>query len=241
MDAPPHLGATLFESQTMKPNLQPSEEQVEMFRRWAACGKELRRLSNVIDNFELPPLTAKTARDYLAAYLPHDFDIDTDDLLIQITSLRRIMEQNESNPAETVASLTEGLLSAGLDRTESSDWLNELAPSIETFLDSEFFRIFSKSTKLAYDYASVASDVRIVTDARPVYSKDLESLSGVIVSHVLRLDFQSSEQSQTISIALDHDDLMGLYLECERAIQKANTLVKCLGAGTVIKAAIAGG
>ncbi len=227
------------EGKTMKPVLAPSSDQVETFRMMTEFGKDLLKLSESIDDFEFPPLTPKIAEDHLAAKLA-ETEIDKETLLIQVAGLHRVMEQADSNEEDIVDSLSAALDVANWKDGEKQNWNEFVAPAIEKLLTSEFFRIFSKSSRLSYDYAMLAADLRVITDVRPIFSKDVDSISGMIVSFVLRIDHQNADQPHTLSVALDLNDVIGLYNECERAIRKAETLVKCMDKGGAVYTAIAG-
>ncbi|MFN7840589.1 MAG: hypothetical protein ACK506_07025 [Pirellula sp.] len=49
-------------------------------------------------------------------------------------------------------------------------------------------------------------------------------IDGVVVAHVLRLEYENSGNQQTMSIVMDHLDVKKLREACDRAIQKAETV-----------------
>jgi hypothetical protein len=96
-------------------------------------------------------------------------------------------------------------------------------------LDSQLFAITSKAAKLAYDFASLLRNARVITDARPVFSNETDAepdIVGMVVSHVLRLDYENADQQHSLSIVMDQLDVQKLRDACDRALLKASAIEK---------------
>ena len=84
-------------------------------------------------------------------------------------------------------------------------------------------RLVSTALDLSYDYANLLRRAKILTDIRPLYSKDAGMIEGAVISHTLRLRFDNLENEHQLSIAMDEEDIRKLSQECDRALRKAET------------------
>lgn len=64
-------------------------------------------------------------------------------------------------------------------------------------------------------------DMRIFTDARPVFNEAGDAILQMIITHVLSLDYHSGHDHRVIQFTLDAADLAELTKLCERAARKA--------------------
>ena len=81
----------------------------------------------------------------------------------------------------------------------------------------------STTLDLMYEYENLLQSARVVTDIRPVFSQDATWIEGSVVSHTLRLRYDSTEGDHSISIAVDESDIRELERQCRRALLKAQT------------------
>ena len=75
----------------------------------------------------------------------------------------------------------------------------------------------------AYASDNLLQSTRILTDVRPLFSDDAQSIDGAVVAHTLRLRYDSAGIDHELSLALDSSDLHKLIEDCERALQKEKT------------------
>lgn len=81
----------------------------------------------------------------------------------------------------------------------------------------------AKAIELAYDCDNLLQRTRILTDVRPLFSEDAQSIDGAVVAHTLRLRYDSAGTDYELSVALDSSDLHKLIEDCQRALQKEQT------------------
>jgi hypothetical protein len=86
----------------------------------------------------------------------------------------------------------------------------------------------AKAIELSYDSDNLLQHTRILTDVRPLFSEDAQSIDGAIVAHTLRLRYDSAGVDHELSLALDISDLRRLIEDCERALLKEQTAQKKL-------------
>jgi hypothetical protein len=115
----------------------------------------------------------------------------------------------------------------------------DLAPTVagwdkvEAFLAKTFaldkVRISARALTLFYDTSRHAHDVRILTDARPVFSnRAADDPEGFVIMHTLRFDYYEDNQSRDWYISLDFEDLQDLKKAVDRAIEKQGSLQRFL-------------
>jgi hypothetical protein len=121
-------------------------------------------------------------------------------------------------------SVQEGLAKLNWKPEELARWENS-RPALDRLLNLPSIQATAKAIDLSYDFARVCTETRILTDIRPVFGEEngrKTEIIGTTVTQTLRIDYTSPlGDEQTISIALDVDDVKQLLSSCEEAIQKA--------------------
>lgn len=110
----------------------------------------------------------------------------------------------------------------------AAGWAN-----VKTFLRKalalETVRVSGRAQSLLYDVPRHMHDVRILTDARPVFVKRAEeSPSAFVIIHTMRLDYYEDGQNKDWYLALDFKDLQDLKKAIDRAIEKQSSLQRIL-------------
>lgn len=98
-------------------------------------------------------------------------------------------------------------------------------------------RLVATAIDLSYEYANLFQRARILTDIRPLFDEEGTAIEASVISHTLRLRYDSVDGEHGVSIALDEADIKLLAQQCERALTKARTAreaVSSLGVPTVI-------
>ncbi len=108
------------------------------------------------------------------------------------------------------------------DEDKISEW-NKLKPLFQELFSLPEIWTVVKALDLAYDYTHLLRNIKILTDIRPVYNEEATEILGAVVSHTLRLYYDSSEGTISLSIALDEEDVENLLDSCTRALEKAKT------------------
>lgn len=91
-------------------------------------------------------------------------------------------------------------------------------------LGSRAVRILAKGLPLMWEADRLLVDARVLTDVRPIFSEDAESVEAGLVVHTLRLKIRENERDTTISFSLDDQDLASLRDQCVRALRKSNAV-----------------
>lgn len=170
-----------------------------------------------------PILRAADLREQFAICLGEKKDV-AENIVRQVLSLLGLQRQRNLK----IDDIFEGLL-FGIEHAEKS-WSRDdilawdaVAPAFRDLLVHPRVRVVVKSLDLSFEYANLLQSARIVTDIRPVYDDNFDSpkIEAAVVSYTLRLRYTSSDEDQSLSIALDEDDVVELLRQCQRARTKA--------------------
>jgi hypothetical protein len=85
-----------------------------------------------------------------------------------------------------------------------------------------------KAARLAYAQQALLTDVRIITDLRPVFSAAADSIRRSIVMNHLIIDYVDGGRHKTLSVTLDIEDIDRLHRLSERARKKVATLTEVM-------------
>lgn len=108
--------------------------------------------------------------------------------------------------------------------TENPDFASVWADCEASFFEivnAQSVWLTAKAVSLSYDFANLYRQVRILTDIRPIFDNDGESIKAAVISYTLRLRYDNVEGDHDISIAMDEEDVRRLRDQCERAMRKA--------------------
>lgn len=90
----------------------------------------------------------------------------------------------------------------------------------------------SHARNVLFEQERIFTEARILTDVRPVFSKETD-LEGAVVVHSLRVEYRENRQAKTIFFALDNRDLASL-LEVVKRAQEKDAKLKALIRSTKI-------
>lgn len=219
----------------MELKLQPTQSQIKDLLLLCSI-RDLEEIANSLCSSKETVLTPADARKELARIANKLSPEEQASLFRQAMGLRGIMTRGEFTAENVMQALTTAL--AGIDDFNEyfGFWKEHIEKPLQAILESRFIRIVSKSAGLAYDYAYLLGAARIITDARPVFSEVngiVDGIDGIVVSHVLRLEYENSGNEHTMSIVMDHLDVKRLRDACERALSKAEAVQKQFSACSI--------
>jgi hypothetical protein len=73
-----------------------------------------------------------------------------------------------------------------------------------------------------------------------VFTLDAKGIDGAVVSHKLFIRYDNVEGLKTFTMTLDEEDVKRLKMECERALQKTDTMAAQFTKGAPIRMIIPG-
>lgn len=196
-------------------------------------GKEIVVLiSEKLSAIPQPSLNPNNLKEIISELLPDDSG--TSEIIVrQMLSLSSLHRERSLTVDEVFEGLWYGINNA------KDKWPNNKIKqwkSLESHLKELFFNPLvvniSKALDLSYDYANLFQSAKIITDIRPVFDEEASSVEGVVVSHTLRINYDTDEGDKSLSVAVDINDIGLLIKSCERALVKAKTTKKFIQEGT---------
>lgn len=144
-------------------------------------------------------------------------------ILRQSLSLCGVMRQMEIPIEDVLKGVHQGIVANGdWNEVEIEKW-RTLEPSLQTLFSLPTVQRVAKTLDLSYEYANLLRRARIVTDIRPIFDKEAKQIEGAVISHTLRLRFDSVDGDHGLSIAMDENDIKSLLEKCQRALAKSQT------------------
>jgi hypothetical protein len=141
-----------------------------------------------------------------------------------LLALQAIVRQRRLSADDVIEAVTRALETSDAEwsQQEIEQW-RKVEPSFKNLLISPVVRLVSTALDLMYEHENLLQNARVVTDIRPVFSEDVHRVEGLVISHTLRLRYDSTEGDHSISVAMDEIDIQELKRQCERALLKAQT------------------
>ncbi len=141
-----------------------------------------------------------------------------------LLALQAIIRQRRLQPDEAIEAVRLALRAADppWEPAQLDRW-RQVEPAFKQLLTAPAVRLVSITLDLMYEHENLLQSVRVVTDIRPVFTEDADRIEGSVVSHTLRLRYDSTEGDHSISIAMDEADIRELERQCKRALLKAQT------------------
>jgi len=167
-----------------------------------------------------PPMYAEEVRRVFLDELPDRPQL-VDTLQRQVLGLAGL--QYRSNvPPDALIEVLRSSLEATFKPEEIDGW-KAIQSVFRDILASQAIRTVVKSLELTYDYANLVQSTNVITDIRPVFDDGADHVIGAVVSFTLRLTFENGNNVQSLSLAIDAEDVEKLRDQCDRALKKAET------------------
>ncbi len=181
---------------------------------------QLKELHKRLDNLTPVPMSQKEIRGVIAEVLP-DAPRQVESVTRQALALAGLQYRYDI-PHDELAEVLHASLSGELEPPQMEAW-GRIAPLFRDILASRAIRTTVKSVELLYDYANLVQSSNVITDLRPVFDDDADHAIGAIVSFTLRLSYQNGNNTHSLSLAMDAEDVRRLQEQCKRALRKAES------------------
>jgi hypothetical protein len=171
-----------------------------------------------------PPMRPKDLHREVTRVLGEDKSDAANRIMRPLLALQAIIRQRRMQPDEAIEAVRLALESANppWETAQLERW-REVEAAFKQLLTVPVVRLVSIALDLMYEHENLLQSVRVITDIRPVFSEDADLIEGSVVSHTLRLRYDSTEGDHSISIAMDEADIRELERQCKRALLKAQT------------------
>lgn len=105
---------------------------------------------------------------------------------------------------------------------------------LTTILQVESLSLIAKANDILHAHHRVLGDVRILSDMRPIYSRDVTGApDAAVIVHTLQIDFEQDGVRKQFFVALDSKDIGKLLEQLERAKNKTESLQAALTAAGI--------
>jgi hypothetical protein len=109
-----------------------------------------------------------------------------------------------------------------------------LSDRLTKFLSIAALNQVAKATELRYEHERTLCHLRILTDARPVFSDDaVERPEAAVIFHMLKIAYHESHRVRETFFSLDENDLQDLKKAILRAELKAKSLREALASANM--------
>lgn len=158
------------------------------------------------------------------------------DLLKTFISLFTFFETSN----KTVTELTIDLISAIISDQNLPDFSDEELSLLEDRLRALLevnspFKLATKAVKLLRDNERIYLDASVITDIRPVITKKHEiNLTGALILHTLKIEYQDINGTQEFYVTLDNQDVQNLRKKLEESEEEINSIKKVISQANII-------
>lgn len=153
--------------------------------------------------------------------------IDSLEILNSLVSLYFLRETEQLSTEEMIDKISELLQEKS---SFSEQQIHYFKKRLSVFLEiNEPLEIISKGFDLKIEYENIFSKSRILTDMRPIFKSKIQAgIGGAIITHTLRLNFQTLSDSKEFFVNLSSGDIDTLISQLEEAKEKEQELKKLL-------------
>lgn len=189
---------------------------------------EQNRLQRAVDLFDQVEKPLISEQDFLRS-LQKVLDADTSkEILSQVIGLTSLSFRENMKLDSIWDDLNAGIKQdLDWDNAEEARW-TENSRHLFRLLKSSSSACLGKSHYISRDHQYDFSGVRIANEIRPIFDEKSEHLLGCILTFMLRLDYLTIETAESISVALDYDDLKLLRDACDRALKEGMEMTNIL-------------
>lgn len=152
------------------------------------------------------------------------------DVLDGLTALRGLMGRFEYGEEQVVAGIIASLEVNAPDRWRKlyqDKWIaakDKISAALKLIVPESPLALIEKARELTYAHEHVLTDVRLITDMRPVFNTAGDQVQTTVITHVLAIDYQDGPIQKRIEFALDAADVAKLRRISERSQRKAASL-----------------
>lgn len=183
----------------------------------------IQRISEVLDGL---PISSNQAKDILIRIesLPDSLGLSETkaSLARAIQSLHMTYAQSESKANNFLRELSDAVVRATNQIDEQKR--TKLESSVRTLLSIKSLQVAHKSALLQIAYERVFASARIITDVRPVFTEEIDSLASALIIHNLKIEYWESGEPKEFYVALDAKDIQSMLNQMNRAKLKENRL-----------------
>jgi hypothetical protein len=117
---------------------------------------------------------------------------------------------------------------------KSEETLNKFKERLLRLLSSKPLEIVAKAYHVLLEHEHTLSQVRILSDIRPIFGEDVDiSPQAAVIVHMLKIDYMEAGRPKEFFVALDTKDISYLMDILKRAESKATSLKSAVNASNI--------
>jgi hypothetical protein len=148
------------------------------------------------------------------------------DILEAVTELDEYRSSDDLEVEDIIQQSYEAILE--LDTVQTEEDAQQICERLKQLIDLDStIAVTSKTFDLKTDYEKIFLHSRIINDVRPIFGKDCtEKPKGILITHTLKIIYRDIEGNKEIYLSLDIDDIVQIFKQINRAVDKSNSLEK---------------
>lgn len=156
-------------------------------------------------------------------------------ILDTVVSLYGVRADAEVPLEEFVSDICDSLRSSESKEFQLPEMsVGRMRERLTDYLSIDFLNRAAKAVLLRYEHERTFCDLRVLTDARPVFGNDTSKPpEAMVIFHMLKIAFHEANRVSEVFFSLDENDLVKLKKAVVRAEAKANSLKKALAAAHI--------
>lgn len=201
------------------PRFRISDSQAKDLLRACELGPDrLADLAAVLNNKDEPPIISRAIlRERMSQAIQDD---DIEPVSRVLFGLSIIARDNFVSSAEFATAFDLAVATLGWNEEKQELWRRTRDPIIKV-LYARDLTLSAKAMDLIFDFEKFCLNSRIITDIRPVFDDNRNTIVGGIVMHTLRVEYRAEDGNRrSISIELDSRDIERLAHACDDANKK---------------------
>jgi hypothetical protein len=196
----------------------PSAQAKDLLQVCELGPGKLQDLVSILSNVNEPPIISRAiVRERMSQAIP-DHALEPVSRLLFVLAITA--RDNFVSAVEFATALNQAVSELEWDEQQRAAW-QEAREYIVKAIYARDLVIASKAMDLIFDFEKFCLNSRIITDIRPVFDDQRNSIVGGIVMHTLRMEYRGDDgEHRSISIELDSRDVERLGQSCVEATKK---------------------
>lgn len=185
-------------------------------------------IKNLLQSIETVPLTFDLQKIVSFAETKYGVEADSAAEIVDFIVSLYFYARNENIDCDTIVDAICENLKEDSPTNLSARYIAKLKNRLLKFLSiSSFLEIVYQASNLLPENENILTDSRLLTDVRPIFKEEISNgISGSLISHVLRLQYENINGSQEIFLSLSSSNIEQLIEELQQSLTKELTLQK---------------
>jgi hypothetical protein len=198
--------------------IQVSDQKLEYFKQVA--GIDDRAYAAISQDFRERSGRLPTIGEFTAELRPFVSSEQALALSSTLITVRRLKERYECSVPEILDGIANALKDKGASPDEIDRWRSK-KDNLTELVEAELTGTTENASDLYYRHINYCHDFKVITESRPIFSNNNESVLGYVTINNLYLVFsRGNRREATLSIALGLEQLKGMQREISKAIDQ---------------------